>query len=732
MTSISANQLGLRLKFFDFIFGDEIGNLCIATGNVRRTQFKQYWFRWPADREVIGIYLNDVASRQLNVWFGVSLFNRPERKRDYAVPGNRVWADLDEVDPDNIELPPSVVIESSPGKYQAFWSFSNVLTPQQAQEYSRKLAYAVGADKSGWDLEQLLRVPYTNNYKYADPAPVKLLRIVGTINATEFFEKLPTVTEGYVPTEDWDNLPDIPPLEAVISAHHQVLNNPTTEESKTFRFLFEDVPLPTDDWSGRLWRLINICLEFDFTEEETLVIAFNAACNKYERDGRPLTHLWREVKKASQKQKKRQWRGESTPFNMPILVGDDVEEDSFISEYKSWASESTDAPEQYHELSCFIALSAIISKGLSLQIKFTDNFRPNLWGLLLGETTLSRKTTAMDMAMDIIIDLEPELILASDGSAEGLLSGLSERPSQVSIFYKDEVSGFFDSINRKDYLAGFPETLTKLYDVPKVLPRRLRKETITVVEPYFIFFGGGIRDKVYSLINDDYIFSGFIPRFLVVSSENDISRVRRTGPPTTVSTDKKNKLVNKFADLKEQYSVKVPIKIGTQVDYIDRQVRAWMKDDAWQFFGDVEEQLQKSAMESQWKDLALPTFSRMAFSMLKMGMLISASRKPIDSSNRIEIELSELKQAAFYIQKWGKYTIELIKSSGKSKFEQQHDAAFAYIRSSPTGVTQSEFMRRFHMTSKQMKDIRETLYDRGLIDIEKQGRGFNLKARYFA
>lgn len=731
MTSISANQLGLRLKFFDFIFGEEIGNLCIATGNAQKTQFKQTWFKWPGDREVIGIYLNDVSNRQLNVWFGVSLFNRPERKRDYAVPGNRVWADLDEVDPDILELPPSVVIESSPGKYQAFWSFSNVLPPELAQDYSRRLAYAIGADKSGWDLEQLLRVPYTHNYKYANPAPVRLLRIVGTSNSAAFFDQLPTVenSTGEIPVQE--ELPDLPPLEVVIAAHRRDLDNPMNEDGKTFYFLFEDEPTASDDWSGRLWRLINICLELNFSEEETLVVAMNAKCNKYERDSRPLSHLWKDVRKAATKQNAKKWRGETAPFNMPILVGDDVEENSFISEYKSWANEATDAPEQYHELSCFVALSAIISNGLSLQITFTDNFRPNLWGLLLGPTTISRKTTAMDMAMNIITDLEPGLILASDGSAEGILSGLSERPSQVSIFYRDEVSALFDSINRRDYLAGFPETLTKLYDVPRVLSRRLRKETITVIEPYFIFFGGGIRDKVYGLLDDNYISSGFIPRFLVVSSENDSSKVRPFGPPTTVSSNKKDALVNRFADLKEQYSVKVPIKIGTQVDYIDRQVRAWMKEEAWQFSNDVERLLVEAAEKSQWAELAVPVFTRMTFNMIKMGMLVAAARKPIDDSNRIEVEISDLKQAAFYIQKWGRWMIELIMSSGKSAQEQQYDAALLYIKSSPNGVTQSELMRRFHLISKQMRELRDTLYDRGLIDVERKGRGLLLKEKQF-
>ncbi len=742
MPTISSESVALRLQFFDYIFGNEVGQVCIAIGNSDKTFFKQQWFKWPLERERMGMFIAERAPKY-NVWFGITLFNRPERKRAYAIPGTRVWADLDEVDPDTIEPLPQVIIESSPGRYQAIWSFSEPIPPDVAQDYSKRIAYSTGADKSGWDLEQLLRVPYTLNFKYADPSDVKLLRILGALQSSEFFDSLPVVTDvpatadanGQVVIDDAPELPDIdtlPTLGDIMLKYERKLNDPTTSVGNVFNDLVSIEPHESEDWSARLWRLIMVSFEIGMNEEEALAVALVAKCNKYARDNRPVGHLWRDVKKASIKNKQFNINTGIITLDVPVLIDPDtVTEDSFVADYKSWANEATDAPEQYHELSCFIGLSSVISQGLALQLQYHDNFRPNLWGLLLGESTLSRKTTAMRMAMDLITDLDSELILASDGSAEGLLSGLSERPKRVSIFYKDEVSGFFDSINRKDYLAGFTETLTQLYDVPKVYPRKLRKETITVVEPYFIFFGGGIRDKVYNLISDDYIISGFIPRFLVVSSENDMSRIRRTGPPTSISSNKKDTLINRLADLKERYSIQVPIKIGTQVDYIDGRVDAWMKDEAWKFLGDTEENLQRIAVKSYWSELALPTFTRMAFNMLKMAMLIAASRKPASDANKLEIELSDLHQAAYYIQKWSKWSVELIMSSGRSSNEKTLDRAMLFIRSRTDGVTQSEFMQRFHMSSREMKDVRDTLSDRGLITWEKRGRGLVLKASVY-
>ena len=42
---------------------------------------------------------------------------------------------------------------------------------------NRRLALAMGGDKAGWDLTQLLRPPGTRNYKYTDAPPVRLLEL---------------------------------------------------------------------------------------------------------------------------------------------------------------------------------------------------------------------------------------------------------------------------------------------------------------------------------------------------------------------------------------------------------------------------------------------------------------------------------------------------------------------------------------------------------------------------
>jgi len=413
---------------------------------------------------------------------------------------------------------------------------------------------------------------------------------------------------------------------------------------------------------------------------------------------------------------------------MPELVSEAELDDlpqSFIEDYKEWAEVATDAVAEYHELSAAILLSAVIAGGVTCETQYGPMV-PNLWGMVLGDSTLTRKTTAMRMVMDIITDVNPDILLATDGSAEGLLTGLSLRPNQTSIFYKDELSGFIDSINRKDYLAGMPETLTQLYDVPKYYTRRLRKETISITSPVFIFFGGGIRDKIYSLLSDEYVLSGFLPRFLVVSGEADISRIRQTGPATDNTFSQRADIVERMKGLYNDYTGTVEIEVFGQSATVNREIKATLSPDAWERYGKMEMQMVRAADEAENSMLALPTFERLSRSILKLSVLLAAARKST-TANNLAVDNTDIIQAAFYVQRWGRHSIDLLSNVGKNVNEKLLDRIVSVVERNP-GIQRGPIMRQFHLSKRQMDEIHGTLVDRGLLVASKQGRGFVYKA----
>lgn len=728
-------QTQLRHQFFEFVFGKNEGYVCIATAAKEnpRKNFLEFYFKWPTQQEKMMKFIDKTVDDK-HLWFGINLLSVAKRLRQNCLDTDLVWADLDTCNPQTIDITPSASVESSPGRYQAYWRMDQIVDALQAEDFSKRIAYTYkqdGADPSGWDLTQLLRVPFSRNFKYTNTEGVS--PTVELLDAHEL--RVPRVL-----FDSLDRAPDsnilgeldvpMPPEDQLPTPSMVLYKFQMSVKNTGFHQIYTTIPGESDDWSKILWRLINICFESGMDREEAYVIAATSKCNKYERDGRNAKYLWRDVLKAELQQKNvLALTGDSEFLVLPQLVTDkELEQlpETFIDKYKTWGEEATDAVPEFHELSAFILASAVLAGSLELKTKYGVMYA-NLWGLMLGDSTLTRKTTAMRMATDILNDIDPDVLLASSASAEGLLTALSVRPAgSVSMFYRDEVSGLFSEFENKNYLAGMPEIMTNLYDVPTKYPRMLRQETIIVEKPVFIFFAGGIKDKTYSLLNDEYVLSGFLPRFLVVSGDTDLSRIRPTGPATPHADARRHQLKSHLADCYDAYVRATVIKIAGQT--IEKQIptEVVMSDAAWLRYQQIETAMTAAASASPISSLALPTFERLSRSIMKMSMLVAALRmEPKD--HVITVESADVLVAAKYVQGWGRYSIDLLNNAGRSKSQKVMNKILSFIRERP-GCYRSEIMRRFHLNGRDSGELFDTLELRGEIHVEKIGRGF----RYWA
>lgn len=716
----------ILLDFFNYLFSKDEGYVCIATTRppARRDTFSEQWFEWPSQKHELIDYVEKVTPTH-NVYFGVNLFSVPRRKKENTIPQNLVWADLDTCRPDKVHLPPQCVIESSPGRYQTIWRMDRKVDPFVAENYGRRIAYQYadqGADKSGFDLTQLLRVPGTNNFKYElnDVPQVRLISLIEDLLPVEVFDALPEPDSLDLPLPDID-LPDpetLPSVETIIERYEQEIR-PTA-----FGRYYAQEPL--HDWSKSLWRLINLCFDAGMEAREVFVVAKNSKCNKYERDGRPDSHLWREVLKAEIEHKSIEvLLNDHRSLVMPVLLTANEEKHlggTILDDYMGWATEVTDAVPIFHEITCALVMSMLMSTTLRLE---TSNAKvyPNLWALVLGDSTLTRKTTAMDMGMGFIHDIDRDLIVASEASPEGLMTSLSLRPKMVSVFYRDEVTGFFGAINSKQYLADLPELMTKMYDVPKYLPKTLRASTYVVSEPIFIFFGGGIPDRLYQQIEESYFTSGFVSRFLVVKGEADISTRRPIGPPKEVGVDRRNELLDTFRAFHSMYTDQhtvITLGDGQQMQTTP-EIQVLFPDSIWKRAGEMELALLKAANDSSDANKARPAFSRMFFSILKLTMLFAAARQePVNYT--VFAEDRDLYNAAYYIQRWGVYMVDLIMNSGASKDETLIMSAYRTIERRP-GIHRGQLMQYHRLNAKNMTLIEETLVQRMMIQVATKGRG---------
>ena len=116
-------------------------------------------------------------------WYWTPAVSTGDTRRAKLYPEQRVvWVDCDDSYDDKLltALRPSYLWETSPGHKQAIWLMKESISPDEFSKdgFIGMLTQALGADKSGVDIGQLLRVPGTWHHK-RKPFHGKVLRSTG-------------------------------------------------------------------------------------------------------------------------------------------------------------------------------------------------------------------------------------------------------------------------------------------------------------------------------------------------------------------------------------------------------------------------------------------------------------------------------------------------------------------------------------------------------------------------
>lgn len=703
-----------RETFFKLVFGKASGYVCVAHG--KEGKLHENYFKYPDELPKILTHINQIYL-DYNTYFCPQLLRVPKRIKENVSICPNLWSDLDACPPDVLLVPPTIVLESSAGRYQGFWVLNEPIDPETAEDLSRRIAYyheEAGADRSGWDLTQLLRVPLTYNLKYDD----EIVQVKSASNVKydiKNFEEYPQAKGFEFLDEPFpENLAEFGTADQILEKNRRTIN------PRAWSLFYTE---PDEDWSKDLWQLELLLFESELKREEVFIICHNAACNKYRRDKRDPKLLWKEILRAESMLERSAdaLRQKDQEIIKPVLLTNEQRawvfaNPSFIEMYVDWAKTLGDAAWQYHQVGAFVILSSLFAGTVRLPTSY-GLVIPNLWFMILADTTLTRKTTAMDIATDIILDIDSNSILATDGSIEGLFQSLSTRPGRPSIFLRDEFSGLLESMTKKDYMAGMSETLTKMYD-GKFQKRVLKREVIEVRDPVLIMFTGGIKTRVQELLTFEHVSSGFIPRFLFVSAESDITRLKPLGPPTDDTTTGRDEIIDRLVNLFVYYHKETTLEIDGKITISTKKWDAQLTSDAWVLYNRYEADLVALGLESDRPDLMTPTFDRMAKSGLKMAVLLAASR---GQEGGIYVEETDIIRAFYYIEEWSLHTLDLINNIGKNASERTLERIVAYIRERP-GVTRSTLMQNFHLSSRDATLTFDTLEQRGLITRRRAGK----------
>lgn len=137
-------------------------------------------------------------------------------------------------------------------------------------------------------------------------------------------------------------------------------------------------------------------------------------------------------------------------------------EDHFISEFVTYADGVTDSYYEFKLLVALWLLSSCTQGKVFIDLASHPRGLPiNIWITLIGQSSLSRKSTIAGIAREIMSFATGKALIDSDGSLEGYLEWLSNEPVQFCI--NDECSVTLAKMGQK-YNAGYFEFECKIYD----------------------------------------------------------------------------------------------------------------------------------------------------------------------------------------------------------------------------------------------------------------------------
>ncbi len=131
-------------------------------------------------------FFRQYPASEYDLYLCPNSFRTDKLAKSTALSTPYAWSDIDLGDPEGFDPPTPILWESSPNRFQGLWIFDRRLSPGEAEGISRHYAHDFGADRSGWPITKLLRIPGSTNHKVEYNRPqVRLIRADWTPHPSE-------------------------------------------------------------------------------------------------------------------------------------------------------------------------------------------------------------------------------------------------------------------------------------------------------------------------------------------------------------------------------------------------------------------------------------------------------------------------------------------------------------------------------------------------------------------
>lgn len=713
--------------YLNFIWQGLDGRAVIALMDSDNQITRHKFFSWPDQSEDLFAYVEEHKGQ--DVYTTDTLYRANRAKKGVAKAVQMVFSDADTFNVADAKLIPSLIVHTSPGKTHLHWRLTDTTDPSVVEPLSHALSNAHPKDTTGmddgWAVNKFLRVPGTANTNpmnkpgYPDNFEVSYETTGAAYTSAEFAAAYPPVETVTVAEK---TLPDVLPGYGEVLG--RIKNSPMLSD-----LINKGAGSRRDvDRSDALFLLENELFRLGATDEETFVICRNAAVNKFADKSDPDSKLWDDILRARAKSYTTSELEEADdtievtvaphkPDKMVDFLTEEEKENlrpTFVDDYMAWAASKTDAAREYHVAGAFTILSTVFSDYGHAVPKF-GRLPLNMWFMVLGATTRSRKSTTRGQMLKFISALSDDdkytYDLGSDFTPEALDNALLERSNRSGLVHRDEFQGFLKEVGSKAYMAGAEGKLTEIYDghVSGKLRATGEQKRKAAVNVSLVLFAMGIRDQVADILTQEDFQSGFLTRFIYIEADApprtkesdylaqaDLTEVKEGDPVFT-------QLLQSLEKSRQHWDNFVQYDAPTTA--VPCTPEAWARLNA--FISDV-----LDAAEGHERHAIIDASSqRLTLSILKAATLL-AMYESCD-----EVELNHMLAAINYCASWFTHMVSMANRVSASAWQRRMDAVEEFLMEKGGSATWEVVYRKFKsdLKSREFLEIITALEEAGVL-----------------
>lgn len=378
-----------------------------------------------------------------------------------------------------------------------------------------------------------------------------------------------------------------------------------------------------------------------------------------------------------------------------------LEDDNFISRYINWAEQKTDAYMEYHFAAALTALSIVAQRNAVMHLSMDDVY-PNIWAFILGESTISRKSTSIKNLNRILKHDEIQCHeIPKTITPEGLIEYLSESPKAFCI--NPEAAGFLKNL-KKRYMAEISDYLCQLYDndgISRRLAKNKNKESHYVVnDPYISTLFATTFENLVKTGESDHFTSGLFYRYLWFYPNYS----RPTKPIAPALTE----IINLETELRDDI-----YRLYTFFSaHADKPIVFQLDGEAFEEYNTWCQTLEQRFVKEHCSH-KLAGFSRLQIYVLKIAMLITIGQKDADvemDSGTITISNDHLREAMRLVQEYFLTMLDTVYENLDDALAVSDQKRILHaVRQRGGIIDRTNLLRKVRMRAKDFDDAIHTL-----------------------